>query len=289
MMFTIFTPTYNRGQLLSRLYRSLQMQNSRDFEWLIVDDGSTDDTASIVQSFIDEQLIDIRYYKKENGGKHTAYNYALDKAHGAWFLCVDADDLLHKDALANLTKAIQGMDADAGIVAYKGDMKGMRLSDAFPSNIDHCKISALPLRYRCFGEFSLVFPGELARKYKFPVFPGERFIGESVVYDRIDQVCDSRLLPVVLTVCEYQPDGYSSNFTKLMKLNPSGFCLYFLQRIDLQTKLLPRIVHAGKYWCFRWIGKRPELAYNGGHKFLVALAVVPGLLFRIYYRLFRGI
>ena len=289
MMFTIFTPTYNRGNLLTRLYQSLLDQKSRDFEWLIVDDGSTDDTAAIVQAFIDEKKIDVCYYKKENGGKHTAYNYALDLARGKWFLCVDADDLLHKDALTKISVAVSGLSTDTGIIAYKEDMQGNRLSAAFPQDVDSCKISELSLKYHCPGEFSLVLPRELAAQYKFPVFPPERFVGESVIYDRIDEVCDWMLLPEVITVCEYQPDGYSSNFAKLMKQNPSGFCLYFLQRIDLQVRWMQRVIHAGKYWCFRWICKRPELAYRGQHKVLVAFSVISGLFFRIYYKLFRGI
>ncbi len=289
MMFTIFTPTYNRGQLLERLYHSLLEQNCKDFEWLIVDDGSTDNTEAVAQSFVSEKKIDIRYYKKENGGKHTAYNYALDLAQGEWFLCVDADDCLHKDALTHLVKAIEEPDTDTGIIAYKEDTQGVRLSDAFPSNVNRCKVSDLSLRYNCSGEFSLILSRKLAAQYKFPVFPGERFVGECVVYDRVDKVCDWTLLPEVITVCEYQPDGYSSNFANLMKQNPSGFCLYFLQRIDLQPRLLQRILHAGKYWCFRWICKHSELAYQGKHNILVALSAVPGLCFRIYYKLFRGI
>ena len=289
MMFTIFTPTYNRGNLLGRLYQSLQEQNCKDLEWLIVDDGSTDDTASVVQSFIDEKQIDIRYYKKENGGKHTAYNYALDLAQGEWFLCVDADDLLHKGALARISKVVNDLPENTGIIAYKEDMQGNRLSAAFPQSVSDCKISELSLKYGCLGEFSLILPRKLAAQYKFPVFPGERFVGENVVYDRIDEVCNCALLPEVITVCEYQADGYSSNFSKLMKQNPSGFCLYFLQRVDLQHSLLQRIIHAGKYWCFRWICKREELKYEGSHKVLVALSVIPGVLFRIYYKLLRGI
>lgn len=289
MIFTVFTPTYNRGPLLGRLYQSLLAQDSKSFEWLIIDDGSTDDTASVVQTFIDEKKIDIRYYKKENGGKHTAYNYALDKACGDWFLCVDADDFLHKHALSNLRKAVENLTVDVGIAAYKEDMQGKRLSDAFPEDIRQCKISELALRYYCGGEFSLILPTKIALQYKFPVFPGERFVGECVVYDRIDEAYDWVLCPEVITVCEYQADGYSSNFANLMKRNPSGFCLYFLQRIDLQTSFLQRIIHAGKYWCFRWICKRKELKYRGKHKATVALATIPGVCFRIYYKLFRGI
>lgn len=289
MMFTIFTPTYNRGNLLARLYQSLVIQESQDFEWLIIDDGSLDDTQTIVQSFIDENRLDIRYYKKENGGKHTAYNYALDMARGDWFMCVDADDMLHKDALANVRNTICSVANDTGVIAYKEDTAGNLLSDIFPPEVTRCKMNELSLRYNCNGEFSLVFPMQLAAQYKFPVFPEERFIGECVVYDRIGKMHDCVLLPSVITICEYQPDGYSSNFTKLMKNNPSGFCLYFLQRIDLQRRLKQRIIHAGKYWCFRWICKRKELAYSGKHKIIVALSVIPGMFFRIYYKLFRGI
>lgn len=289
MMLTIFTPAYNRAALLPRLYRSLLEQSCTDFEWLVVDDGSTDDTAAAVQSFAEEKRIEIRYFRKENGGKHTAYNCALDKARGDWFFCVDADDFLAPDAVACIGSMIRDHGSETGFVAYKKDIHGNLLSDAFPQNVDRCRIGDLALRYSCFGEFSLVLSRGIAVGYQFPVFPGERFIGESVVYDRIDETHQVRLLPEVLTVCEYQPDGYSSNFTKLMKQNPSGFCLYFLQRIDLQLSMKQRLIHAGKYWCFRWISKNRNLKYRGKHRALVFLATIPGVVFRIYYKLIRHI
>ena len=289
MMLTIFTPTYNRGPFLHRVYQSLLRQDNTDFEWLIVDDGSTDDTAEIVQAFLNDKKIDIRYYQKENGGKHTAYNLALEQARGDWFLCLDADDFLHDDALLHIRQLTDRTPNSLGIIAYKQDTYGKRLSDDFPQNMAQCKVSDLDLRYDCHGEFTLIYPTKIAAQYKFPVFQNEKFVGESIVYDRIDQVCNVVLLPETITVCEYQPDGYSSNFARLMKNNPSGFCLYFLQRIDLQTKLLQRIIHAGKYWCFRWISGQTELTYTGKHKLLVALSAFPGLAFRIYYKLFRNI
>lgn len=288
-MLTIFTPAYNRAGTLPRLYRSLCEQACKDFEWLIIDDGSKDDTASVVQAFLDEGKINIRYYIKENGGKHTAHNMALEKAAGEWFFCVDSDDLLAMDAVAVICEKIAQINGEKGIIAYKEDLQGCRLSDVFPKGIQKMQMYRLAAEYGCRGEFSLAFATEFARQFPFPEFAGERFVTECVVYDRMDQEGEFALLPEVITVCEYQPDGYSSNFTKLMKNNPSGFCLYFLQRIDLQRSLKQRILHAGKYWCFRWICKRKELAYDGKHKFVVALSVIPGMFFRIYYKLFRGI
>lgn len=288
-MLTVFTPAYNRAGTLPRLYQSLCDQTCDDFEWLVIDDGSTDGTDSVVQAFIAEKKIRIRYYKKENGGKHTAYNLALEEAAGAWFFCVDSDDLLVSDAVERLTEKFAQLNGESGVIAYKQDLNGRLLSDPFPESIRKTQMYRLAADYGCRGEFSLAFSTDFARQFPFPVFVGERFVTECVIYDRMDQRGAFALLPEVITVCEYQPDGYSSNFSRLMKQNPSGFCLYFLQRIDLQPKLLQRLITAGKYWCFRWICKRKELKYEGEHKVLAALAVIPGLCFRIYYKLFRGI
>ena len=288
-MFTIFTPAYNRAGTLPRLYRSLCDQAYKDFEWLIIDDGSKDDTASVVQAFLDEEKLNIRYFKKENGGKHTAHNLALEKALGEWFLCVDSDDVLAQDAVSKLVEKVNQLDGANGIVAYKEDFNGKRLSDCFPKDVQKTQMYRLAADYGCKGEFSLVFSTDFARKFPFPVFAGERLVTECVVYDRMDQQGEFALLPEVITVCEYQADGYSSDATRLMKQNPSGFCLYFMQRIDLQRNLKQRMLHAGKYWCFRWICKRKELKYDGKHRVLVLLAIIPGLVFRSYYRVFRKI
>lgn len=288
-MLTVFTPAYNRADMLLRLYRSLCEQTCDDFEWLIIDDGSTDDTVAVVQSFIDEKKVNIRYYKKENGGKHTAHNMALEQAAGEWFLCVDSDDLLAPDAVALLAEKCTQLNGEQGIIAYKQDFDGRLLSDAFPEEIQKTQMCRLAAEHGCQGEFSLVFATDFARQFPFPVFDGERFVTECVVYDRMDRSGEFVLLPEVVTVCEYQADGYSSDASQLMRNNPTGYCLYFLQRIDLQRSLKQRMITAGKYWCFRWICKRKELKYDGKHRISVALATIPGVFFRVYYKLFRGI
>ena len=288
MMLTVFTPTYNRAGYLQRLYESLRRQKQQDFEWLVVDDGSTDDTAQVVKSFQAQSDLTIRYVCKENGGKHTAYNEALKHARGNWFLCVDADDYLSDDALEWLFGMLAQLPEDQGVAAYKSDQTGKTLSDAFPAEVTTCKISDLSLRLNCRGEFTFVFPTKVAREYPFPEFPGEKFVGENVVYDRIEQVCPVNLLGQVITVCEYLPDGYSQNFGGLMKKNPSGFCVYFLQRIDLIPGLVGRWSCAGKYWCFRFISGNKTLKYHGPHKGAWVLGWPLGLAFRLYYKLLRG-
>lgn len=288
-MLTVFTPTYNRADKLPRLYESLCRQSCYDFEWLIIDDGSSDDTPTQVQEFLPETRFSVRYIRKENGGKHTAYNLALEQARGEWFLCVDSDDYLADQAVEKLLPKLQSRDGLNGLIAYKEDVGGRLLSEQFPTGLEREKMHCLSLVHGCGGEFTMVFSTAFARKFPFPVFPGERFVTECVVYDRMDCFTELALLPEVITVCEYQEDGYSRNANAVMKKNPSGYCLYFLQRIDLQVRLLPRIAHAGKYWCFRWISGNRELTYEGKHKLLVALSALPGVLFRIYYKLLRGI
>lgn len=289
MKLTIFTPAYNRAEKLTRLYRSLQYQTCRDFEWLLVDDGSTDRTPELAREFVREQDFPVRYVRKENGGKHTAHNLALKEARGEWFLCVDSDDYLADGAVAALLAFLHERDLPEGVVAYKTDIRGSRLSGAFPEEPDRVKLHSLAMDYGCAGEFTLVFRTAFAKEYPFPVFPGERFVTESVIYDRMDREGWFALLRSVITICEYQADGYSSNFAKLMKSNPNGFCLYFLQRIDLQRRFLPRLVCAGKYWCFRSISGNRELEYEGPHRITVTLGRILGPVFRLYYKIFRNI
>ena len=288
MTLTVFTPTYNRAGCLPRLYESLLKQSVQDFEWLIVDDGSKDETAQVVEGFIREAKFRIRYFQKENGGKHTAYNYALEKAEGQYFLCVDADDLLSDNAVAQIRDALEKGDGSMGITAYKKDLQGKRLSEAFPADVAVCGINELTLKYGCSGEFTFIFPTNIARKYPFPVFEGERFVGENVVYDRIDPICQMILLPADVTICEYQEDGYSNNFDALLKKNPKGFCLYFMQRIDVNLSLKQKMIAVGKYWSFRWMGGKPPVRYTGKHRLLTGLCLPLGLVFRVYYKFVRG-
>lgn len=283
-MLTVFTPAYNRANTLPRLYESLLAQSSFDFEWLIIDDGSADATAQVAKGFTGEGKFPVRYVRKENGGKHTAHNLALEKAAGDWFVCVDSDDLLSPGAVQAILAAAVN---HSGIIAYKEDLEGNRLSDPFPEVAAVESLLQLEQAYGCRGEFTLAFRTDFARQFPFPVFRGERFVTECVVYDRM--LGSFALLPDTVTRCEYQPDGYSADTNRLMKNNPNGYCLYFLQRIDLAESFVQRVVTAGKYWCFRGICKNKELTYRGKHRLAAALGAAAAPVFRLYYKKFRGI
>ena len=289
MMLTVFTPTYNRGNLLKRVYQSLLGQTCKDFEWLIIDDGSTDNTRLVVDQLIKENIIAIRYLYKKNGGKHTAYNIAISEASGDLFLCLDSDDMLTTDAVELINKGRHLLGSlDCGIIAYKQDMSGQLLSTPLRCS-EHCGLLGFQRR-GVSGEFSLVFKTEIIKRYPFPVFEGERFMGENVLYDKLE-LDGYTLAPLkyVLECCEYQNNGLSAQFVALVRENPLGYCVYYLQRIDLYGGVMDRIVAAGKYNCFRLIAKEVLPQYTGKHKHIVTVTKLLGMIFYAYYKILKGL
>ena len=175
---TIFTPTYNRGDILENAYKSLKKQTNQDFIWLIVDDGSIDKTEDIVEKWIEENTIEIRYIKKENGGKHTAYNVACDNADTELIMiALDSDDYLCEDAVGIsgiVTLCDNGDHTKPVYDKYKIDKSGIcSLQKAFAENL-------------FLGEARFTFKTEYAKKYKYPVIEGEKFFTEGYIYYQMD-------------------------------------------------------------------------------------------------------
>lgn len=256
MKLTVFTPTYNRAALLPRVYKSLCSQAADEIEWLIVDDGSCDDTSQVVHSLLEEKKIAIRYVKQKNGGKHTAFNTAAELARGEYFLCLDSDDWLADHAAEKILTGLTAVgDGDCGLIAYKQLPDGKQASDALPKT--HQGLYAYSSRYGVRGEFTLIFKTNLVKKYLYPVTPGEKFVGECVLYDRMEldgyRFCP---LPEVVEVCEYQQDGLTSNLYQIMLNNPMGYQIYHAQRIDLVNTTKERFQHAVRYHAFRLMSEK---------------------------------
>lgn len=286
-MITIFTPAYNRAGVLPRLYQSLLKQTVTDFEWLVIDDGSTDETGRVVRTMAEEGKLPIRYIKKANGGKHSAHNEALRHAKGEWFFCVDSDDWLPRDAVENILRAAVSIGpGDAGLVGYKVDQSGKSLCAALDEQAKgRYGLYSLMRRGGGRGEYALVFRTGLLQRFPFPEIPGERFMTEAVLYDRLElagyTICP---LDKVLTICEYQPDGLSSDPYRLILQNPAGYQLYHTQRIDLAVSLKERVGHCVRYQAFRRMSGNKEYMYQGKHRLLAALVWLPGAAGALYYR-----
>lgn len=232
---TVFTPTYNRAYIIKNLYESLKAQTDFDFEWLIVDDGSTDNTEQLIDEFIKKHnRFQIRYYKKENGGKHTAINKGLELAEGEMFFIVDSDDCLLSNAISKIKEWENGINEKekfAGVSGNKGYSEEKLVGSTFKGEyVDATSLERNKLNIN--GDKAEVFYTALLRKYKFPEFKGEKFLTEDVVWSRIaNDGYKIRWFNEIIYTCRYRDDGLFVQYNKLLASNPKGFALYVNQKI----------------------------------------------------------
>lgn len=231
---TIFTPTYNRKDLLNRLYISLQKQTSKSFVWIIVDDGSTDGTQDMVNQWEKTSDFEIKYLFQKNQGKSAAFNKGIDMTGTELFLCVDSDDYLSFDAVSRVLECWEYCkDDNIGILARRevtrvpGDMvTGVRTTMLDAYRVHHIK-----------GDTMIVHKTEVLKKYKFPQFENEKFVPEAYLYDKLDQHGTLFFLNEVLYFGEYKDDGYTKNMVSVIKLNPLGYEAFIIQRLSLEKEL----------------------------------------------------
>lgn len=283
-MTTVFTPTYNRAALLERTFKSLCNQTCGDFEWLIVDDGSTDNTEEAVDQWASKASFPIRYHKQPNGGKYRAFNEALELAKGDLFFTVDSDDYLPVSAIEIIeSKATLLNNNDImGLMSLKAYPDGNIIGKAYPDGIVPMTSYQLELTGNG-GERSIVLKTDMARKYPFPDCGDEKFVTESVVYDQYS--LDGLKYVVnndVLTICEYQPEGLSSNPHHLMVKNPTGYVHYFAQRIALAQSTREALPYIVRYHAFRVMAKRDDIKPTRHIKFTDLLRPIGHLTKRFY-------
>ncbi|WP_314322293.1 glycosyltransferase family 2 protein [Prevotella nigrescens] len=247
MLITVFTPTYNRGRLLPRLYDSLCKQNNKDFEWVIVDDGSTDDTEIIVKLFIDqskEANFPIRYFKKENGGKHTAINLGVKLAVGELFFIVDSDDYLPNDSLRNVVVVYEGVRDNnefAGICGLDADPTGKVIGKGLSRAILDCTLIQAEYVYHLIGDKKEVYKTSVLRAFPFPEIKGERFCPENLVWYRIARQYKLRYFNTVIYIADYQPGGITDKMVEVRRKSPRLTCLYYRELLTLQIPLKYRV------------------------------------------------
>lgn len=238
--FTVFTPSYNRASTLPRVYESLLSQTFRDFEWIIVDDGSTDDTPRLVNQWKERATFPIRYYRQENGGKHRAFNFGVRQAKGRLFLTIDSDDAIVPEALETLylyweripTEIRHTYSAVTGLcVNAQGDLIG----NAFPTD-DYLDSNSIEIhaKYGVTGEKCGFQRTDLLREYPFPEIEGEKFIPESIVWNRLGLKYKTRYINRVLRIYyENAEDGLTVASVRVRSQNPVGVRLYYKEYLEL--------------------------------------------------------
>lgn len=225
LRLSIFTPTFNRADFLKSLYISLREQSNKNFEWVIVDDGSNDRTAEVVDSWTkDSNEFSIKYFNTKNGGKHSAYNFFLDNTNTDWHICVDSDDTLAKEAIDIIWKDIYKIEDEQSCIGiiYPKKMKEMEDLQWLPPSVNKVNISDIRLKYGCNIETAIVFRQKAIQNYRFPVFDNEKFLSEEIYYNLL--ISEGQFLPKMnlFYLSEYQENGITKSVFKLWKQNPVG-------------------------------------------------------------------
>lgn len=242
MKITVFTPTYNRAFIIERLYKSLQRQSFTDFEWLVIDDGSSDNTMELFDAWkLESNAFPISYIKTNNGGKHRAINRATELAAGQLFFIVDSDDYLTDDALEIIDKWEGSLDHKtrfAGVAGRKGYDGDSYIGTTFAGEF----VDATSLerdKYNIDGDKAEVFYTHILKQYKFQEFEGENFITENTVWERL--AADGyklRWFNETIYICEYLEDGLSKNAMKNYVNNPQGSASYIKHQLLYKNKNL---------------------------------------------------
>ncbi len=230
----IFTPTYNREHTLKRLYESLKKQTDSRFYWLVIDDGSTDGTQSLLESFLDESAIEIEYIKVVNGGKQRACNLAAEKCTSELFMCVDSDDYLTPDAVHFVLTIWEKAGDTVGIATPRSAR-----NNQFPGKTV-AKLSSLYRRYGYKGETCIATLTSVVRSHPFYIAEGENFIPEVYQFDQIDRKYNHLLCNREICKGEYLTDGYTANYRRLLLKNPRSYAEYKKQCIEFSTTLMQR-------------------------------------------------
>jgi glycosyltransferase involved in cell wall biosynthesis len=236
MLVTIFTPTYNRAYRLPDLYRSLCEQTCKDFEWVVVDDGSTDDTEQLFNEWVSESSFDIKYIKQANGGKHRAINQGVKEAKGEYFFIVDSDDCLTDDAVEQihtLATTVNRSPLLCGMCFRRLDVNSREIIGT-PFHEDGMQASSLEwtYKYHVGGDKSEVVKTKIMKQYPFPEFDGENFVPEALIWNRIADSYRMICKNTGIYLCEYLPDGLSAGFKRNLRRNPKGFGAFYRETMN---------------------------------------------------------
>ena len=287
MGITIFTPTYNRAYTLKKLYISLCNQTNKNFEWLIIDDGSTDNTKELIQNFISDKKILIRYFYQENSGKSMAHNKGVELANQELFTCVDSDDYITNDAVEIILdrwKKIRGKQI--GIMAKRMTPSKKNITVTQIKDGDTFVLRKAYQNKSLFGDTFLIFSTNIIKNFSFPKFIGEKFVPEDYLYDQIGNIGEMSFLDKSLYICEYLKDGYTQNMNKLIANNPKGYRCFIEQRINFKdSSVKNKIFNLIRYESISFVIRNRYICK--GHILGSILTLIPGYI--LYRKRFKGI
>ena len=276
---TIFTPAYNRAHTIGRTYESLLRQTCKDFEWLIIDDGSTDNTRELVNSWMEEGKIPIRYIYQENQGMHGAHNTAYKNITTELNTCIDSDDWMPDDAVEKIVSFSKknGSDDVAGLLGLDQTLNGEIIGLCFPPDLHKTTLMDY-YRNGGKGDKKLVYRTSVIKQYPpYPIFQGEKYVGLTYIYMLIDNDYELLTLNEPLVIVDYQADGSSYNMYRQYWNNPRGFA--FLRREYMPyAKGIEKFKVCIHYVSSSIIAKDIHFLRKSPLKVLTVMAILPGIV-----------
>lgn len=253
-MITVFTPTYNRAYILPNLYESLKRQSYKNFEWIVIDDGSSDNTEYLIKNWIKENnFFNIIYKKTVNKGKHVAINKGVNIAKGELFFIVDSDDFLSDNALERVIfweNTIKTKELFVGVSGNRSYFDGTLIGTTFNSNNKHLDCTYIERRkYNINGDKAEVYYTKILKKYPFPEFENENFCCEALVWLRIARDgYKIRYFNESIYFTEYRDDGLTKNILKKYRENPYGALLFYKEATIFQKNNFKRFLKNGSFY-----------------------------------------
>jgi len=277
---TIFTPAYNRAHTIGRTYESLCRQTCKDFLWLIVDDGSSDNTRELVESWQQKNNgFEIQYIYQENQGMHGAHNTAYRNIHTELNTCIDSDDYMPDDAVEKIVTFWKENKSDdlAGIIGLDADIHGNIIGTTFADSLQRTTLTGF-YAHGGKGDKKLVYRTDIIKKYpEYPLFPGEKYVSLGYKYELIDQDYELLTLNEPLVCVEYQADGSSLNMYRQYIRNPKGFAFIRKSSMVLAPTAKRRFMEAVHYVSSSIISRNKHFLKESPRKGLTLCAIPFGI------------
>ena len=284
---TIFTPAFNRAHTLPRAFEALKKQSDKRFVWLIVDDGSTDNTKEVVEAFQKEDCgFEIKYVYKKNGGMHTAHNLAYKIIETELNTCIDSDDMLGEEAVKKILDFWDenGCENYAGIVGLDSDFDGNVLGKGFPEGLKKTTLSGYYRRGGS-GDKKLVLRTDVVKKYPpYPEYEGEKLVPLGTLYTLIDKDYELLVLNEPLCIVEYQPDGSGATIFRQYRQSPRGFMYARIIRMKYAESFKEAANGAIHYVSACIFAKEKHFLKKSPKKLLTLLMIPFGVLLNIFIR-----
>lgn len=273
---TVFTPVYNRAYIISQLYDSLCRQTVKDFEWLVVDDGSSDEIDELMDRFQADGKIEIRFIRQTNGGKHTAINRGVREAKGQFFMIVDSDDYLTDDAVEWIIETSAQIDNDlrfAGLSGIRIHPDGRKIGGGNDFGVIDASALDIRLKHGVVGDLAEVFKTDILRNYPFPVVEGEKFCPEAMVWNRLADKYMLRFCHKGIYVCEYLSDGLTAKITRMRRNSPRTSMTYYSELFHRPIATIWKLKAAINFWrfaltpyqsCYRMLSPLSLIAWTPG-------------------------